>query len=107
MFDLGPDLPDDTLIEMVRLPTRIRNAAKYAGLKTIGDLPETTEETLASIPNLGPGSVKWLRARLRCEDRRRKRGVPKHEHPCWSVGSVTDKSQRWSPDHRHIRLSAS
>ena len=65
MFDLGPDLPDDTLIEMVRLPTRIRNAAKYAGLKTIGDLREITEETLASIPNLGPGSVKWLRARLR------------------------------------------
>ena len=57
MFDLGPDLPDGTLIEIVRLPTRIRNAAKYAGLKTIGDLRETTEETLASIPNLGRGSV--------------------------------------------------
>jgi DNA-directed RNA polymerase alpha subunit len=64
MFELGPDLPDGTLIEIVRLPTRIRNAAKYAGLKTIGDLRETTEEMLASIPNLGPGSVKWLRARL-------------------------------------------
>ena len=49
MFDLGPDLPNDTLVEMVRLPTRIRNAVKFAGLKTIGDLRETTDEkTIAS-----------------------------------------------------------
>jgi DNA-directed RNA polymerase alpha subunit len=64
MFDLGPDLPDDTLVEMVRLPTRIRNAVKFAGLKTVGDIRETTDEAFASIPNLGPGSVKWLRAQL-------------------------------------------
>ena len=64
MFDLGPDLPNDALAEMVRLPTRIRNAVKFAGLKTIGDLRETTDEEFVSIPNLGPGSVKWLRARL-------------------------------------------
>jgi DNA-directed RNA polymerase alpha subunit len=55
MFDLGPDLPNDTLVEMVRLPTRIRNAVKFAGLKTIGDLRETTDEEFVSIPNLGPG----------------------------------------------------
>ena len=64
MFDLGPDLPDNTLVEMVRLPTRIRNAIQYAGLKTIGDLRDTTDKTFASIPNLGPGSVKWLRERI-------------------------------------------
>jgi len=64
MFDLGPNLPNETLVEMVCLPTRIRNAAKFAGLKTIGDLRETTDKTFASIPNLGPGSVKWLRERL-------------------------------------------
>jgi DNA-directed RNA polymerase alpha subunit len=64
MFDLGPELSDDILIEMVRIPTRIRNAIKYAGLKTVGDLRETTDETFASIPKLGPGSVKWLRARI-------------------------------------------
>jgi len=49
MFDLGPDLPNDTQVEMVRLSTRIRNAVKFAGvkfagLKTIGDLRETTDE---------------------------------------------------------------
>jgi DNA-directed RNA polymerase alpha subunit len=64
LFDLGPDLPNDTLVEMVRLPTRIRNAVKFAGLKTIGDIRETTDEAFASIPNLGPQSVKWLRAQL-------------------------------------------
>ena len=64
MFDLGPELPDDTLIEMVRIPTRIRNAVRLAGLKTIGELRETSDETLASFPDLGRGSVKWLRARL-------------------------------------------
>ena len=68
-IDLGPDLADDTLVEMVRMPTRIRNAVKFAGLKTIGDLRETTDATFASIPNLGPGSVKWLRAQL--SERRR------------------------------------
>ena len=63
MFDLGPDLPNDARVEMVRLPTRTRNAVKFAGL-TIGDLRETTDETFASIPNLRPESVKWLRAQL-------------------------------------------
>ena len=47
MFDLESDPPDDTLVEMVRLPTRIRNAVKFAGLKTIGDLRETTDEMFA------------------------------------------------------------
>ena len=64
MFDLGPDLPDDILVEMVRIPTRIRNAMNFAGFKIIGEIRETTDATLASIPNLGAGSVKWLRERL-------------------------------------------
>jgi hypothetical protein len=41
MFDLGSDLPDDTLVEMVRLPES-EMQLKFAGLKTIGDLRETT-----------------------------------------------------------------
>ena len=64
MFDLGPELPDDTLVEMVRLPVRIRKAIQCAGLKTIGELRDTTDETFARIPKLGPGSIKWLRERL-------------------------------------------
>jgi DNA-directed RNA polymerase alpha subunit len=64
MFDLRPDLPDDTLMEMVRIPTRIRNALNYAGLKTVGEVRETPDATFASIPDLGPGSIKWLRERV-------------------------------------------
>ena len=64
MFDLDPNLPDDTLPEMVRISTGIRNAVRLAGLKTIGELRETTDETLASLPDLGRGSINWLRVRL-------------------------------------------
>jgi DNA-directed RNA polymerase alpha subunit len=64
MFDLRPDLPDDTALEVVLVPTRIRNALRYAGLKTVGEIRETTDATFASIPNLGPGSVRWLRERV-------------------------------------------
>jgi len=64
MFDLNPNVPDDTLLETVRLPTRIRNAVNYAGIKTVGELRETTDESLVSIPNLGNGSIKWLRKRV-------------------------------------------
>jgi hypothetical protein len=53
--DLGPELPDDTLVEMVRLPTRIRNAVKFAGRKTIGDLRETTDATFAASQIWDPG----------------------------------------------------
>ena len=65
MLDLGPELPDDTLVENVRFPTRIRNAIAFAGPKTIGELRETTDDAFASIPNLGAVSVEWLRRRLR------------------------------------------
>jgi DNA-directed RNA polymerase alpha subunit len=64
MLDLEPDLPDDTLVEMVRIPTRIRNALQFAGLKTIGEVRDTPDATFASFPNLGPGSIKWLRERV-------------------------------------------
>ncbi len=64
MLDLVPDLPDDTPIEIIRIPTRIRNAAAYAGLNTIGEVRAASDEDLLSIPDLGHGSVKWLRDRL-------------------------------------------
>lgn len=64
MLDLRSDLPDDTLLEMVRFPTRIRKAIAYAGVKTMGELRQMTDEALFSIPDLGKGSIKWLRRRL-------------------------------------------
>jgi hypothetical protein len=51
------ELPDDTAIEDVRFSTRIRNVLAAAGLKTVGEIRETTDKTLPSFQGLGPGSV--------------------------------------------------
>ena len=63
-MDPTPELPDDTLIADVRFPTRIRNVLAAAGLKTVGEVRETTDETLLSLQDLGPVSVKRLRETL-------------------------------------------
>jgi hypothetical protein len=57
VLDPTPDLPDDTLIEDVRFATRIRNALNAAGLKTVGEVRETSDEILLSFQDLGQGSV--------------------------------------------------
>src|SRR6267143_6308600 len=56
----APELPDVTLIEHVRFSTRIRNALNAAGMKTIGEVRETSDDTLLSLRDLGPGSVAHL-----------------------------------------------
>jgi DNA-directed RNA polymerase alpha subunit len=40
-LDPTPELPDDTPIARVRLPSRLRNVLEAAGLKTIGEVRET------------------------------------------------------------------
>ena len=60
LTDPTPELPDNTPIEDVRFPTRIRNVLAAAGLKTVGEVRETADETLLSFQDLGPGSVKRL-----------------------------------------------
>ena len=57
----APELPDDTLIEQVRFSTRIRNALNAAGLKTIGEVRETSDDNLLSLQDLGPSSISYLR----------------------------------------------
>jgi DNA-directed RNA polymerase alpha subunit len=59
-----PELSDDTQIEDVRLSTRIRNALKIAGIKTVGQVRETPDVMLLSIQKLGPRSVAHLRETL-------------------------------------------
>jgi DNA-directed RNA polymerase alpha subunit len=61
MFDPSTDLPDDTPVETVRFPIRILNALSYAGVRTIGEIRESIDETLAGLPDLGRGSIRWLR----------------------------------------------
>jgi DNA-directed RNA polymerase alpha subunit len=62
--DPTPELPDETMIGDVRFPTRIRNVMAAAGLKTLGDIRDTTNEMLLSLQDLGPISVKHLRETL-------------------------------------------
>jgi hypothetical protein len=50
----APELPDDTLIGQVRFSTRMRNALNAAGIKTIGQVRETSDDNLLSLQDLGP-----------------------------------------------------
>ena len=56
-----PETPDNTPTENVRFPARIKNALVEMGLKTIGEIRESSDVALRSIPNLGHGSVAYLR----------------------------------------------
>jgi DNA-directed RNA polymerase alpha subunit len=61
LVDPRPELPDDTPIDSVRLPARIHNVLAAAGLKTVGEVREISDETLLSFQDLGQGSVDHLR----------------------------------------------
>jgi DNA-directed RNA polymerase alpha subunit len=59
-----PELPDDTPIERVIFSTMIQNALRAAGLKTVGEVREISDETLISLPDFGVGSLSALREKL-------------------------------------------
>jgi DNA-directed RNA polymerase alpha subunit len=61
MFDPAPNLPDDTLIEMVRFSPLIRKTLNAAGLKTIGEIRAMSDEKLRSMRGIGTGSLAYLR----------------------------------------------
>jgi DNA-directed RNA polymerase alpha subunit len=64
LVDPTPELPDDTPIERVRFPTRVRNVLTAAGLKTVGEVRETSDEILMSFQNFGHSSVVHVRETL-------------------------------------------
>ena len=64
LIDPTPELPDDTPIEDIRFPTRLRNALAAEGLKTVGEARETADKTLLSFQDLGPDLVTHLRNTL-------------------------------------------
>jgi DNA-directed RNA polymerase alpha subunit len=64
MLDPTPELPDDTPIDRVRFPARIQNVLAAAGLKTVGEVRETSDEALLSFQDFGKGSVAHLRETL-------------------------------------------
>ena len=64
MLDPTPELPDDTPISDVEFPARIRNVLAAAGLKTVGEVRETSDKILLSFQDLGKASVAHLRETL-------------------------------------------
>ena len=64
MLHPAPELPDDAPIDKVRFSTRVRNAISAAGWKTVGEIREASDATLLSLPDLGKGSVSYLRETL-------------------------------------------
>jgi DNA-directed RNA polymerase alpha subunit len=64
MLDPTPELPDETLISRVDFPTRIQNVLSGAGLRTVGEVREASDEMLMNLPDFGQGSVDHLRKTL-------------------------------------------
>jgi DNA-directed RNA polymerase alpha subunit len=64
MFDPVRELPDDTLIEMVRFCTQLRNALNKAGLKTIGEIRARSDGELRRMTRIGSSSLTYLRKTL-------------------------------------------
>ncbi len=63
-LDPTPELPDDTPIGDVEFPARIRNVLATAGLNTVGEVREISDETLLSFQDFGKGSLAYLRETL-------------------------------------------
>ena len=59
-----PELPDATAIREVRFATRIKNALFAAGLKTVGQVREISDEAWLSLPDFEKASVTHLRQTL-------------------------------------------
>jgi hypothetical protein len=64
LLDPTPELPDDVLISRVQFPTRIQKALAASGLKTVGEIRDSSNETLLNLRALGLGSVSFLRETL-------------------------------------------
>jgi DNA-directed RNA polymerase alpha subunit len=58
------DLPDDTRIVDVDLPTRIHNTLVRNGIATVGELRAMPDKALLSFQHVGRRSLAYLRERL-------------------------------------------
>ena len=64
LLDPTPDLPDDTEIERIRWPTRILTVLNNAGIKTVGEIRETSDVDILRFQRGGPQMVAFLRRTL-------------------------------------------
>jgi hypothetical protein len=59
-----PELPDNIAILEVRFPTRIRNVLFAAGIKTVGEVREMSDQALLSLPGFATTSITQLHEML-------------------------------------------
>jgi DNA-directed RNA polymerase alpha subunit len=59
-----PGLPDNTPIREVHLFPRMKDALFAAGIKTVGEVREKSDQELLGLPELGNTSVDQLRETL-------------------------------------------
>jgi Bacterial RNA polymerase, alpha chain C terminal domain len=64
MLDPSPDLPNDTLLQHVNVPVRIRNALTSGGLRTVGEVRETSASDLLTFQNVGLRTIAVIRELL-------------------------------------------
>jgi hypothetical protein len=64
MIDPSPELPDDTSIKTVKLPSKIKRALLMTGLRTVGEIRETPDIAILQIKDLGESSLALLREKL-------------------------------------------
>ena len=64
MLEPTPDLPDDTEIERISWPTRILTVLRNAGVKTVGEIRETSDADILRFQRGGPSLVAFLRNAL-------------------------------------------
>ena len=63
-IDPTPELPDNTPIREVRFPDRIKDALFAAGLKTVGEVRELSDQALIDLPDFGKSSLAHVRETL-------------------------------------------
>ncbi|MCK1289045.1 hypothetical protein IVB41_34695 [Bradyrhizobium sp. 44] len=68
---------DETSLDQIDLPPRLRNALKIEGVETVGEVRNMADADLLSFQNLGAASVRHLRQLFgasRSDQRRKGRG---------------------------------
>jgi Bacterial RNA polymerase, alpha chain C terminal domain len=76
-----PELPDDTPIREVSFPPRIKDALSAAGIKTVGEVRETADETLVGLPDIGRASVTFLSGGAWPAVERGRQATPRNPRP--------------------------
>jgi DNA-directed RNA polymerase alpha subunit len=64
MIEPSPDLPDETLLQDLNLPTRIQNALSAGGLRTVGEVRKTSSFDLLTFRRVGKTSITVIRELL-------------------------------------------